>query len=58
MIRTVYSYTNKKNQVYYLHQKGKLFYFSKNPEGGIDSLPPGLKVEENPRTGLPIVKKA
>ncbi len=53
----VYEYTNSKGIKYYLHQKGKLLFFSKNPEGAID-LPAGLKVEENPKTGLPMVKKA
>jgi hypothetical protein len=52
-----YEYTNSKGVKYYLHQRGKLLFFSKNPEGAVD-LPPGLKVEENPRTGLPMVKKA
>lgn len=53
----VYEHTNSKNVKYYLHQKGHLLFFSKNPEGAIDNLPAGLKVEENPRTGLPMVKK-
>jgi hypothetical protein len=53
-----YEYVNSKGVKYYLHQKGKLFFFSKNPEGALESLPSGLKIEENPKTGLPMVKKA
>lgn len=51
-----YSFTNSKGQKYFLHQRGKLFYFSKDPDNAI-SLPAGLKVVESPKTGLPIVKK-
>jgi len=51
-----YSHTNSKGQKYWLHQKGSLFFFSKNPEGAID-LPDHLEVFENPRTGLPMVRK-
>jgi hypothetical protein len=51
-----YSHTNSKGQTYWLHQKGSLFFFSKNPEDAID-LPPHLEVFENPRTGLPMVRK-
>ncbi len=51
-----YEHTNSKGQKYYLHQKGMLFYFSKDPAESID-LPEGMKVVENERTGLPMVKK-
>jgi len=51
-----YEHTNSKGQKYWLHQKGRLFFFSKNSEGSID-LPEGLTVIENQRTGLPMVKK-
>lgn len=51
-----FSHKNSKGITYYLHSKGKLLFFSKNPEGAID-LPAGMKVIENPRTGLPMVKK-
>ncbi|MEM5802231.1 MAG: hypothetical protein QXQ18_02495 [Candidatus Aenigmatarchaeota archaeon] len=52
-----YSYTNSKGQTYWLHTKGgKLFYFSKDPEGAID-LPEGFVVVENPKTGLPMIRK-
>lgn len=51
-----YSHTNSKGQKYYLHKKGRLFFFSKMSAGSI-SLPSGFKVIENRRTGLPMVKR-
>jgi hypothetical protein len=52
-----YSHKNSKGQTYWLHTRGgRLFFFSKNPEESID-LPETLTVTENPRTGLPMVKK-
>jgi len=51
-----YSQKNSKGTTYYLHQKGRLYYFSKDPKGGIE-LPSGFKVVENKRTGLPMLKK-
>ncbi len=51
-----YSHKNKKGNTYHLHSKGRLFYFSKDPKGAID-LPKGYKVMENPKTGLPMLKK-
>jgi len=52
-----FSKTNSKGVTYYLHTKGgKLFYFSKDPKDGID-LPDNLMLTENPRTGLPMVKR-
>jgi hypothetical protein len=51
-----YSQENKEGTKYYLHGKGHLYYFSKKKEGNID-LPKNLKVIENKRTGLPLVKK-
>ncbi len=53
----VYEHTNSRGVKYYLHSRGKLLFFSKNPAETID-LPAGMKVIENPRTGLPMVKKA
>ncbi|MEM5778577.1 MAG: hypothetical protein QXK49_03045 [Candidatus Aenigmatarchaeota archaeon] len=55
-ILMVYEFTNSKGQKFWLHQKGKLFFFSKNQEGAID-LPSDLEVFENPRTKLPMVRK-
>ncbi len=52
----VFEYTNSKGIKYYLHKRGGLLFFSKDPNGAID-LPEGFEVKENPRTGLPIVKK-
>lgn len=52
-----YEHVNSKSVRYYLHSRGKLLFFSKSPEGAID-LPAGMKVIENSRTGLPMVKKA
>ena len=51
-----YSHKNKKGVMYYLHQRGKLFFFSKDSNNSID-LPGGYHVVENPRTGLPLIKK-
>ncbi len=51
-----YSHENSKGIIYYLHQKGTLFFFSKKEEEGID-LPEGYEVVENERTGLPMLKK-
>jgi hypothetical protein len=51
-----YEHTNSKGQKYWLHQKGRLFFFSKIPEGSID-LPNDLEVFENLRTHLPMVRR-
>lgn len=51
-----YSHRNKKGNVYYLHKKGRLFFFSREARGSID-LPSGFTVIENKKTGLPMLKK-
>jgi len=51
-----FKYTNKRGVTFWLHQKGSLFFFSKNSEDAID-LPNHLEVFENERTGLPMVRK-
>ena len=52
-----YEHTNSKGVKYYLHTRGgRLFFFSKDPKDSIDQ-PQGMKVVENPKTGLPLVKK-
>ncbi|MFH1545464.1 MAG: hypothetical protein ABIE23_05285 [archaeon] len=51
-----YSHKNSREVTYYLHQKGRLYYFSKDPSGGID-LPDKFMVVESEKTGLPMVKK-
>lgn len=54
-------HTSKTKQKFWLHMKEKgkarLFYFSKDPAGALDSLPRGFEVVENPRTGLPFIKR-
>jgi len=52
----VCEHTNSKGKKYFLHQTGKLLYFSKDPAESID-LPKGMEIIENERTGLPMVKK-
>ncbi|MFH1586229.1 MAG: hypothetical protein ABID38_00045 [Candidatus Diapherotrites archaeon] len=56
-----YEHKNSRGQQYYLHsieaKNGRtLFFFSKKSEKGID-LPEGYGVTENPKTGLPLLKK-
>ena len=64
-----YTFTNSRGQTYYLHGKGvilqngrpqRIYYFAREPRRGeaIDTLPAGRRIEENPRTGLPYVKRA
>jgi len=57
----VFEHTNSKGNKYYLHGREakngqKLFFFSKDPNEGIDK-PLEYKVIENPKTGLPMLKK-
>ncbi len=62
-----YTYTNSKGTTYYLHTKEvklrgdrlqRIYYFAKEQkEGVVDELPEGYMIEENKRTGLPILKK-
>ncbi|MEK6959311.1 MAG: hypothetical protein AABW59_04675 [archaeon] len=51
-----YEHTNSKGRKYFLHSRGKLFFFSKKSEEGIE-LPAGYDVVENETTGLPMLKK-
>ncbi|MBN2067353.1 MAG: hypothetical protein JW744_02705 [Candidatus Diapherotrites archaeon] len=51
-----YEHTNSRGNKYYLHQRDRLFYFSKDSNGSIE-LPPGFAVIENKRTGLPMLKR-
>jgi hypothetical protein len=53
-----FSYQNSKGQTYFLHSKGKLFYFSKQtkPADALDAVPAGYKVVEM-KTGMPVLKK-
>ncbi len=53
-----YGFTNSKGTTYYLHSKGKMFFFSKEiKEGALDAVPAGYNVVEM-KTGLPVLKKA
>ena len=65
-----YSHTNSKGQQYFLHEfvsrlKGNRtypnYFFAKSISAKgtpIDAVPAGRIVVENPRTGLPVLKKA
>ncbi|MEM5835389.1 MAG: hypothetical protein QW040_00105 [Candidatus Aenigmatarchaeota archaeon] len=35
----------------------KIYYFSKDPTGAIFDLPLGYEVVENPKTGMPFLRK-
>jgi hypothetical protein len=63
-----YAHTNSKGQTYYLHSKkvtlrgGRdqtIYYFAKEEksEGGLNSVPDGMMVVENKKTGLPMLKR-
>jgi len=52
----VCSYKNSRGKTYYLHQRGKLFFFSGKESGAIE-MPSGYEIIENTRTGLPMLKK-
>ena len=62
-----FAHTNSKGQQYFLHQRDvtlkggrvqRIFFFGREAkEGAIDAMPAGYIVVENPRTGLPILKK-
>ena len=62
-----YSHTNSKGQQYYLHMKDvtlkggrlqRIYFFARDVrEGAVDALPAGYLIVENPRTGLPVLKK-
>lgn len=59
---------NSKGQTYYLHGKEvtlqnrrrqQIYYFARAPKPGetVDALPDGYEIGENPRTGLPFLKR-
>lgn len=54
-------YKNKNKERYYLHMrergKGIIYFFTKDPVGAIFDLPPGYEVGENPKTGMPFLRK-
>lgn len=59
--------SKKSGKTYYLHGRNQelkgghrvmLYYFAGTvKEGALDALPEGYFVSENPRTGLPLLKK-
>ncbi len=63
-----FAFTNKKGVKYFLHSKkvslkgGReqtIYYFAKDVRpGAMDAVPPGYKVQETEKTGMPILKKA
>ncbi len=64
-----FSTTSKKSgKTYYLHSKSvtlrggrqqTIYFFAQDVrDGSLDSVPAGYMVMENPRTGLPMLKKA
>ncbi len=64
-----YTHRNTRGQVYYLHGKDvtlqngrrqRIYYFAREPKRGeaIDASPPGHHIVENPRTGLPYLKRS
>jgi hypothetical protein len=62
-----FSHKNSKGQTYYLNsrevtlrngRKQIIFFFSREQgESGVDKVPAGYTVGENPRTGLPFLRK-
>ncbi|MEP0806339.1 MAG: hypothetical protein HRF47_12660 [Chloroflexota bacterium] len=52
-----YAHTNSKGTTYYLHSKGKMFFFSREvKEGALDAVPAGYTVVEM-KTGMLALKK-
>jgi hypothetical protein len=52
-----YAHTNSKGNTYYLHSKGRMFFFAKEiKEGALDALPAGYSVNEM-KTGMLVLKK-
>lgn len=60
-----FSYKNSKGKTYFLHErngtgkggKGRIYFFSSSPDGGINNLPDGYEITENTKTGLPVLKR-
>lgn len=57
VITMVYEHTNSKGKKYFLHGKGRLFYFASTQKENAIDLPKGYQIVENSRTGLPMLKK-
>ena len=52
----------KSGKEYYLHvtntpNGGKLYFFSGKSEEALSAIPEGYETSENPKTGLPILRK-
>jgi hypothetical protein len=62
-----FQHTNSRGQQYYLHMRDvtlkggriqRIYFFARDVrDGAIDAMPEGYIVVENPRTGLPVLKK-
>ncbi len=62
-----FSHLNSKGTEYFLHMRDvtlkggrlqRIYFFGKTvAEGAVDAMPAGYLVVENPRTGLPVLKK-
>ena len=54
-------FKNKKGKRFWLHMKikgkSRIYYFSKDPSGSINSIPKGYEAIEGPKTGLPFLRK-
>ena len=60
--------SQKSGKTYYLHSRNvtlrggreqTIYFFAQTEKDGVmDALPAGYEVSENPRTGLPLLKKA
>lgn len=60
-------YKNKRGEVFWLHAKervskdgrvSKVYFFTKESDGAEMFMPPGYTICENPKTGLPFIKKS
>ena len=56
-----YVYKAKNGKKYYLHMKTRgravIYYFSEDPTDALWDIPAGYEVVENPKTGLPFLRK-
>jgi len=56
-----FTYKNKRGVKFYLHKKirgnSAIYYFSKNPVDAVSNLPAGFEIMENPKTGLPMLRR-
>ncbi|MFH0970768.1 MAG: hypothetical protein V1776_04905 [Candidatus Diapherotrites archaeon] len=52
-----FSHTNSAGRTYFLHQNGRLFYFSSKKQGCLSDIPAGYIIVESEKTSLPLLKK-